>query len=1783
MARDVLTKNEQAVQASRVKNAPDRVVARSRQQIPLLQLQGLVGNRAVQRMMGATALQAKGQAQESGAHEGETADRPSTDEGRGTSSLQLASASPVEGQSRSSTDGSLFLASKPSGVIHPLLANVLQPKLQVSEPDDPYEREADAVADAVLAQRQVSTISRLSSGSLSRMSQESHEEEDQFLQPTAIQRQETEEEEPLQLAVNIQRQTEEEDPEGLQAISLQRQESEDEEVLQTESLGELEEDHDDTLQTKSIDRQIDPDESDEQIQREAALASEPEEDELVQTLCMECQQESDQLKPVQRAVADEESEGLSLQPKADGIQRKEEDKDPLEDSVVSLSLQRQTEEEEAIQTKGRGEGSSSATSSYEPVHSALQNTGSGAPMHSGTRGTLEASLDTDLSGVRVHEDSGSHHANTALNARAFTNSNHIWLGKGESQTDVALMAHETTHVLQQGGVVRRQPLNQPATAAGGAGTSASQTSGAATAPTSAPSGNGNAASAQSSAVTVEPAPANMHEGGSTPSAEGPQANGAGAGGGAEGDGPAASPAEGGASDIELLMPEPPQELSESERAELNQVHEQASEAASQEEELPPAESHVADARGAVQEPETETAARGESALMDALDERPAPSPEIEDLCHRIREVIRSKRPPDEDSLVDAEPDEMARQAGGELNDDIENNTDRVAESYDELENPPDGAQPPAPQAVEPSPEAVATPPLGAPSAAPEGVSPEDVSLEADVAASQSQIEEAGMTSEPAELVESGPIAEARAAQGELGETAARAPAEVLAEQEATLAQTRADMAVLQERALEALNTARSTTVSGTTTQQTNMVQSEEHTREQVSARAQGIFDRAKSQVDIQLEPLARTAMRKWEAGKDVLSQKFRQDLLWVKRRIEERHSGVGGAIVGVWDAATGLPDWVTREYDRAERAFGDGVCDLMREISIDVNSVIATCEALIADARREISELFANLPTELQEWAAGEQARFTEQLDQLHNRATETRDNFNQDLTSQAAQAVQEVREEVHQLREAARGLLGRIADSIGRFLDDPAKFIIEGLLELIGIPPASFWALVNRIGSVIGDIADDPLGFANNLASALGQGFQQFFDNFADHILGGFFDWLFSGLGAVGVNIPSDFSLKSIITFFLELMGITWPNIRELLARHIGEENVALIEQAYELIANLIEMGPEGIFEMIKEQLNPQSILDMVVDAAIEFMMDALIAAVTPRVIAMFNPAGAIVQAIEVVFRILSWVFENAARIFSLVETVVGGAAALVAGNIGGMATAVEGALSGLLAPVIDFLAGFLGMGDLPDKIADTIRGFQEWVLGILDRVIAWLADKAKGLLRALGLGGEEEGAQQQGDGDLGDGEVGKTVSFAADGEGHRLWLNVQGAAVTVMVASQSAAVEEKLNEWRGKLDSLSEEDRGRAQSLLNAAQDQLNSTKQEGEEAAKEKQEAEQDPTNETATSEFVEADNEVEAAEQSLSTTLQQLFEIFGEEGMTAEGAGEVVSVGDPVRRREVEDWSNGEVVRKREIGNQKRVFIRLNRARGGRGHEPGLESAIEEQLERDFASNPNELGVGGWAKGHSGNVPDHSEYEPKNRIETKVEGGATRIKYETAGGAQFDALISADQLTHTISGTRLTLKKNLNIEGRGITEDPSGHIANANLNRSHLIADQFLGSGYKSAANLVSASDEYNQRVMKGVEDNIVRLINIHKAKEFNLSVEAKFGQLKKPDIVQQLLSNVPAEDQDTVRSSIEQFASQHPNFKVILEVKYQISLTNAETNEVISDEIPPIGPDIYLRV
>lgn len=926
--------------------------------------------------------------------------------------------------------------------------------------------------------------------------------------------------------------------------------------------------------------------------------------------------------------------------------------------------------------------------------------------------------------------------------------------------------------------------------------------------------------------------------------------------------------------VELVMPPAPTEPDAAQQDRIGAVSGQAGRAARSSRNLPPADTTTQAARGAVDEPKAEADAKAGADLAARLGNAPPPSPEILKLCDNIKKAIRERRPADEDELTKADIQGAAREAGGTLNSAIQGDTDRIQGSYTPLQNTPSGTPSSGKPITDPAP-AIGDPGIDAGRAAPDPVPAENLSLDADRDNVEQKVADSRIERHSTEpLAQTPPYSDVKAARDELGQVAAEGPPDVAAKEAAAIAAAKSDMAGLQRQALEALNSSRGGTVKGVGSGQRDMVGSETKTRESVSAEAQQIFADTQTKVQALIEPLSRTAMARWDAEVQRLSTEFRSHLNEVQRWIDDRHSGVGGFVVGLWDSVTGLPGWVTREYNDAEKQFGDGVCAVLLAISADVNSVIAAAQALIADARDRTETLFADLPADLQKWAETEQAKFQGQLDGLAAQTEAARTSFVTDISKAAVTAVGEVQREIEELRKKAGGLIGRIVAAIEAFIDDPIKAIINGLLSLVGIPPASFWALIDKIAEVIDQIADDPETFANNLVEALRLGFTAFFDNFGDHLTTAFWKWLFSRCGDVGVSLPRDASLGSIITFVLQLMGITWPNIRKILIRHIGEKNVALIEKAWGLVSLLIEKGPTGIYEMLKEKLDPDAIVGAIVDAAVEFAVEALIERVALKLLSMLNPAGAVLAAIELIYKVLKWIFENAARIFALVETVVNACANIMAGALGPVAKMIEDALASLLPLVIDLLAGIIGLGDLPKQVAGAIGRMQEMVLPVVEEVIVAVVVRGRALLASFGIGGKDEQGEADGKADE---ELGTTVRFESAGTPHRIWVAVTGSKAQLMVASTPGPIQTKLSQWRKQVEALPDaeaEKKQQATALLDELTPLVSSADAEATELVDDFQEALHDSDPQTKPP----SDDPLEASERRVAELVDQLFTLL-----------------------------------------------------------------------------------------------------------------------------------------------------------------------------------------------------------------------------------------------------------------------------------------------------------------
>ena len=110
------------------------------------------------------------------------------------------------------------------------------------------------------------------------------------------------------------------------------------------------------------------------------------------------------------------------------------------------------EKENTVQKKMDGGGNSQTAS----VESSLnQSAGKGAALLPATKDEMESSIGSDFSDVKIHDDSNAHSLSETLGAQAFTRGSDVFFNKGkyDPETDEGkrLLAHELTHVVQQGG------------------------------------------------------------------------------------------------------------------------------------------------------------------------------------------------------------------------------------------------------------------------------------------------------------------------------------------------------------------------------------------------------------------------------------------------------------------------------------------------------------------------------------------------------------------------------------------------------------------------------------------------------------------------------------------------------------------------------------------------------------------------------------------------------------------------------------------------------------------------------------------------------------------------------------------------------------------------------------------------------------------------------------------------------------------------------------------------------------------------------------------------------------------------------------------------------------------------------------------------------------------------------------------------------------------------------------------------------------------------------------
>ncbi len=154
-------------------------------------------------------------------------------------------------------------------------------------------------------------------------------------------------------------------------------------------------------------------------------------------------------------VEDETQEQESVQRQERGDFPGGQDDESTLQRATDADAEQEEEPETASGVQRRAIGRDGGEIDDAALAARLHSPGGGRPLPGALRAFVEPQLPYDFSDVRVHDTAEDRLDAARLNARAFTYGRHIWIGPGESADNPRLMAHELTHVVQQGAATRR--------------------------------------------------------------------------------------------------------------------------------------------------------------------------------------------------------------------------------------------------------------------------------------------------------------------------------------------------------------------------------------------------------------------------------------------------------------------------------------------------------------------------------------------------------------------------------------------------------------------------------------------------------------------------------------------------------------------------------------------------------------------------------------------------------------------------------------------------------------------------------------------------------------------------------------------------------------------------------------------------------------------------------------------------------------------------------------------------------------------------------------------------------------------------------------------------------------------------------------------------------------------------------------------------------------------------------------------------------------------------------
>ncbi|WP_370963781.1 hypothetical protein [Amycolatopsis sp. cg9] len=546
-----------------------------------------------------------------------------------------------------------------------------------------------------------------------------------------------------------------------------------------------------------------------------------------------------------------------------------------------------------------------------------------------------------------------------------------------------------------------------------------------------------------------------------------------------------------------------------------------------------------------------------------------------------------------------------------------------------------------------------------------------------------------------------------------------APEQLRAGEAAELKKVKTAAATRGAGAMSAIHATRVTTGRQVTTGKQGAKGHDEDKRTQVTALLQKVFDDTKGDVEKILSDLDKKVDDQFTTGEKRARDRFTDEhTRGMDEYKDRRYSGWAGKARWVKDLFADLPEEANRIYERARDHYLTAMRGVIADVAGTVESELRRAKDRIASGRKDLKQAVDTLPKDLR--ALGKQAaadfegKFDELAETVDDKGTELVDT----LATKYTDAVKAVDAEIAAEKEKNKSLFHKAADAVG------------GVINTIKELGRLLMGVLRKAASAVPLILRDPIGFLGRLISGVGGGLKLFMGNAGRHLQQGVLAWLLGTGVAAGLQLPTSFDVLGILVLIAGLLGLSWPNIRDRLARRVNPKAMTAAETGKDAIPIVVaakKRGVAGLWSDLKSRVG--DLKKDLIGKLVSYLLPTIIIAGVTWIVSLFNPASAFIRACKMIIDIIRFIVTQGRQIIEFVNTVLDAVIAIARGGTGGVPALVERALARSIPVLIGALAAILGIGGIAGKVKQIFQALSRPV----NRAIDWVIDKITGLLKKL------------------------------------------------------------------------------------------------------------------------------------------------------------------------------------------------------------------------------------------------------------------------------------------------------------------------------------------------------------------------------------------------------------------------------------------------------------------